>query len=180
MRVAGVELGLRPRSFFQTNTAVAEALYAEARAWVDEVAPRTLWDLYCGVGGFALVLAGEDREVTGIEVSDEAVRSASAAAERAGVAERVRFVAGDATAYARDHAPPDLVVVNPPRRGIGDELAQWLESSGVEHVVYSSCNAESLARDLAAMPSLRPARARLLDMFPNTRHYEVLVQLTRG
>lgn len=179
MRVADVELGLRPRSFFQTNTAVAEALYAEARDWVDELAPRTLWDLYCGVGGFALTLAGTDREVTGIEVSDEAVRSASAAAERAGLGARVRFVAGDATAYVQDRQPPDLVVVNPPRRGIGPELAQWLEASGVGHVLYSSCNAESLARDLAAMPSLRPVRARLLDMFPNTRHYEVLVQLTR-
>ena len=71
------------------------------------------------------------------------------------------------------------MVVNPPRRGIGADLAGWLETSGVRHVVYSSCNAESLARDLALMPSLRPVEARVLDMFPHTTHYEVLVLLSR-
>jgi 23S rRNA (uracil747-C5)-methyltransferase len=70
-------------------------------------------------------------------------------------------------------------VVNPPRRGIGADLAGWLQESGVRHVVYSSCNAESLARDLALMPPLRPVEARVLDMFPHTTHYEVLVLLTR-
>ena len=62
---------------------------------------------------------------------------------------------------------------------IGPELAGWLEQSGVRHVVYSSCNAESLARDLALMPSLRPVEARVLDMFPHTTHYEVMVLLSR-
>ena len=72
------------------------------------------------------------------------------------------------------------MVLNPPRRGIGPALAGWLEDSRTRHVLYSSCNAESLARDLAAMPSLRPVRAQLLDMFPQTRHYEVLVLLERA
>ncbi|NYE35168.1 23S rRNA (uracil747-C5)-methyltransferase [Nocardioides cavernae] len=177
MRLAtGVTLRLGPRSFFQTNTPIAEALYDQARAWVD-VLPgvRTVWDLYCGVGGFALHLAGAGREVVGVEVSDEAIRSA-ASSEVAGAT----FVAEDATAWAlRQESAPDLVVVNPPRRGIGADLAGWLESSGVPHVVYSSCNAESLARDLATMPSLRPVEARVLDMFPHTSHYEVLVLLSR-
>ncbi|HWS58229.1 MAG TPA: 23S rRNA (uracil(747)-C(5))-methyltransferase, partial [Actinotalea sp.] len=75
---------------------------------------------------------------------------------------------------------PELVVVNPPRRGIGVELSRWLESSSVQRVVYSSCNATSLARDLDAMPSLRPRRARLLDMFPQTTHDELLVLLERA
>ena len=74
---------------------------------------------------------------------------------------------------------PDLVVVNPPRRGIGAELAGWLERSGVPRVLYSSCHAPSLGRDLAAMPSLRPVRGRVLDMFPQTGHFEVLVELVR-
>jgi 23S rRNA (uracil747-C5)-methyltransferase len=73
-----------------------------------------------------------------------------------------------------------VVIVNPPRRGIGPALAGWLESSGVPRVLYSSCHVESLARDLAAMPSLRPVRARLLDMFPQTVHGEVLVELVRA
>src|SRR5690606_39085012 len=144
----------------------------------DAAAPASIWDLYCGVGGFALHLARPGREVLGVESSAEAIEAAQATAAELGWP--ARFVAGDATAFAleSDHAP-DLVVVNPPRRGIGAELAGWLERSGVRHVLYSSCNAVTLARDLAAMPSLRPTRARLLDMFPQTNHYEVLVALER-
>ena len=179
MRLAtGVTLQLGPRSFFQTNTSVAEALYEQARTWVDGLDVRTVWDLYCGVGGFALHLAGSGREVLGVEVSADAIDAATATADQLGVA--ASFVAGDATAYALGSGTaPDLVVVNPPRRGIGSDLAGWLESSGVRHVVYSSCNAESLARDLALMPSLRPVEARVLDMFPHTTHYEVIVLLSR-
>ncbi|WP_457185014.1 23S rRNA (uracil(747)-C(5))-methyltransferase RlmC [Nocardioides sp. P5_E3] len=180
MRLAtGVTLRLGPRSFFQTNTAVAEALYDQARAWVSDLPDvRTVWDLYCGVGGFALHLAGPGREVLGVEVSADAIAAASATSAELGVA--AEFVAADATAYAlASDAVPDLVVVNPPRRGIGPDLAGWLETSGVRHVVYSSCNAESLARDLALMPSLRPVVARVLDMFPHTTHYEVMVLLAR-
>ena len=182
MRVAGLDLHLRPQSFFQTNTAMADELYRLARAWVGEVAPRTVWDLYCGVGGFALAVAGTGADVTGIEISTEAVASATLSAT--GLPD-VRFEAGDATAFAQQQAlgagsPPDLVIVNPPRRGIGEELSGWLESSDVRHVLYSSCNAQTLAKDLAAMPSLRPVRGRLLDMFPNTSHYEVLVLLERA
>lgn len=181
MRVNGLTLHLRPQSFFQTNTEVAAALYRRAAEWVDELdpGPEEIWDLYCGVGGFALHLARPGRRVLGIEVSAEAVASARSTCGDAGLT-GVAFEAGDATArvLASDHAP-DLVVVNPPRRGIGPELAGWLESSSVPHVVYSSCRAETLARDLAGMPSLRPVRAQLLDMFPHTSHYEALVLLER-
>lgn len=178
IRVADVELLLRPQSFSQTNTEVADALYRQAREWVEEVAPASLWDLYCGVGGFALACAAPGREVTGIELSVEAVASARLAAARAGLRD-VRFESGDATAFARTSTAPELVVLNPPRRGIGAELATWLEASAVKRVVYSSCHAASLAVDLAAMASLRPTRGRVLDMFPNTRHYEVIVLLER-
>jgi len=179
MRVNGLVLHLRPQSFFQTNTDVAAALYRQGREWVEEAGPRTVWDLYCGVGGFALHVAAPGREVVGVETSAEAVASATLTATESGL-DGVRFLADDATAYALA-APtaPDLVVVNPPRRGIGPDLAGWLEASGVGHVVYSSCNAVSLARDLDAMPSLRPVRARVLDMFPQSAHYEVIVLLER-
>jgi len=179
MRVNEIDLHLRPQSFFQTNTTMATTLYRDARAWVGEVGPASVWDLYCGVGGFALHLAGPGRRVTGVEVSAEAVASARLTAAEAGLRD-VDFVADDATAYALvAGGAPDLVVVNPPRRGTGPELAGWLEASGAEHVVYSSCNAHSLARDLRAMPSLVPVRGRVLDMFPNTGHYEVLTLLQR-
>lgn len=177
MRLGGVTLHLRPQSFFQTNTTVAAALYREAAAWVDQAAPTGVWDLYCGVGGFALHLAAPGREVLGVETSREAVESARTSAAERGDA-GVRFEVGDATTALASSPAPDLVVVNPPRRGIGP-LAGWLEASGVGRVLYSSCNASSLARDLADMPTMRPRRARVFDMFPQSRHAEVLVELVR-
>lgn len=179
MQLGGVDLHLRPQGFFQTNTAVAAALYAQATRWLEDVAPSSVWDLYCGVGGFALHAARPGRTVVGIETSEAAVAAADRSRRDAGLTD-VRFVADDATSYALGAgAAPELVIVNPPRRGIGPRLARWLEESGVRHVLYSSCNVTSLARDLAAMPSLAPVRGQVLDMFPQTPHAEVLLQLAR-
>ena len=179
MRVNGLPLHLRPQGFFQTNTAVAAALYAQAAEWIDTVAPARVLDLYCGVGGFALHAArcASSPTVTGVEISADAVAAARRTAGEMGL-DDARFEAGDATAVEALLPGADLVVVNPPRRGIGD-LAAALEASSVRDVIYSSCNAVTLARDLERMPSLRPVRARLLDMFPHTGHYEVVTHLTR-
>ncbi|GAA2171759.1 23S rRNA (uracil(747)-C(5))-methyltransferase RlmC [Agrococcus versicolor] len=176
MRLNGVPLALRPGGFFQTNTAVAAALYREATAWIDDVDPASVADLYCGVGGFALHAARPGRDVVGVETSAEAIAGAIETA--AATATPARFVVGDATAADDTTVDADLVVVNPPRRGIG-ALAVRLEASRARHVVYSSCNPTTLARDLQAMPSLRPVRARMFDMFPHNDHAEVLVLLER-
>ncbi|WP_449281571.1 methyltransferase domain-containing protein [Leucobacter sp.] len=184
----GVPLHLRPQSFFQTNTRVARALYAQAAEWVAREDPASLWDLYCGVGGFALHVASaapggrerRARRVLGVEISEAAVRSARRSAREAGIA--ARFEAADATAFALAADPaalPEAVIVNPPRRGIGAELCGWLEGSGVRQVIYSSCNPESLARDLAAMPAYAVREARVFDMFPHTAHLEAAVLLER-
>ncbi|GAA1808743.1 23S rRNA (uracil(747)-C(5))-methyltransferase RlmC [Agromyces neolithicus] len=183
MRLNDVTMHLRPQSFFQTNTEIAAALYAEARDWIRGLAPDSAWDLYSGVGGFALHIAdaggADGPAVTGIETSVEAVASAELSRSDAALS-RLRFATGDATAFAiAADAAPDLVIVNPPRRGIGGELSAWLEASDASHVLYSSCNVASLAKDLAAMPSLRPVRARVFDMFPQTTHFEVMVLLER-
>ena len=179
MAVNGIDLHLKPQSFFQTNTDVATALYRQAAEWVETAAPGSVWDLYCGVGGFAL-----QRRVAGTRGHRRGgVRRRCCLRATLGRwpwAAKAEFVAADATAWAlAQPAPPDLVIVNPPRRGIGEALANWLEASGVQTVIYSSCNAVTLAKDLAAMPSLRVREARLLDMFPHTEHYEVAVLLTR-
>lgn len=179
---AGIELPLYlpTRSFFQTNTAVAQFLYATARHWAGQGRAGRVWDLFCGVGGFALALAAPGREVLGVESSAPAITGARDAARLMGLpAERVRFEAGDARVLdpAGDEGP-DLLVVNPPRRGIG-ELAQRIEACAVPRLLYSSCNPASLAADLERMPSLRVVRARLFDMFPHTDHAEVLVELAR-
>ena len=218
---------LPTRSFFQTNTAVAEELYATARQWAAQWASRRradagwadagragtgwmaggragadagragagsergavplhLWDLFCGVGGFALALASHPAlhgaQVRGVELSASAIHGAQASARLMGLdPRRVWFEAGDARVLdPRSGSVPDLLVVNPPRRGIGPDLAQRIEASGVGRVLYSPCNPSSLVSDLAAMPSLRVRQARLFDMFPHTGHAEVLVELGRS
>lgn len=194
-------LHLMPQSFFQTNTAVARELYAQVAEWVLRIRPASLWDLYCGVGGFALHCAAaltaargpgdsqaglaagsgsSDSRVLGVELSEAAIDSARRSSHEAHLG--AEFLAADATSFALAAAPeslPELLIVNPPRRGIGEELARWIEGSGIAHLVYSSCNPESLARDLAAMPSYAVREGRVFDMFPHTSHLEVAVLLER-
>ncbi len=177
MRLGDGVLHLRPGSFFQTNTEIAAALYAQAREWIDELAPASVWDLYCGVGGFALHVAAPGRRVHGIEVSAPAVESAWMSAREAGLAD-VTFAVGDATALTTS-STPEAIIVNPPRRGLGEDLCATLEASGARTIIYSSCNAVSLARDIAAMPSYAPSRVRVFDMFPQTDHYELMMLLVR-
>lgn len=177
MRLGEVILHLRPASFFQTNTEIAVGLYHQAREWIDEIAAHSIWDLYCGVGGFALHAAAPGRLVHGVEISAPAVASAQLSAAEAGLA-GVTFAVGDATALPIGQ-PPDAIIVNPPRRGLGDTLCATLEATGAQTIIYSSCNATTLARDIAALPSYTPQRVRLFDMFPQSDHYEVMVLLTR-
>lgn len=177
MRLDGIVLHLRPASFFQTNTGIAQGLYAQARAWVDEVGAKSVWDLYCGVGGFALHVAAPDRRIHGVEVSAPAVEAARRSAREAGLSS-VTFSVGDATALVAEKGP-DAIIVNPPRRGLGDRLCATIESSGAATIIYSSCNVTTLARDIAAMPGFSVRRLRLFDMFPQTEHAEIMALLTR-
>ena len=171
------------------KTKFAEALYATAAEWSHDLTgtggtasrPAEVWDLFCGVGGFGLALADQGRQVRGVEVSAPAIDGAREAARLMGLRPgEVDFAAGDARVLdPAAGAVRDLLVVNPPRRGIGADLAGRIEASGTPRVLYSSCNPVSLAKDLARMPSLRVRRARLFDMFPHTEHAEVLVELVR-
>ena len=181
MLVGDVELHLGPRSFSQTNTAVASALYRQVSHWAHESGATSLWDLYCGVGGFALhAAAGGIERVSGVEISPEAIASAQHTASDLGVNDHVHFIAADAQEWAiaqGANACPEAIVVNPPRRGIGATLAQWINDSRARFVVYSSCNPKSLAADLKLMPNYAPMQARLFDMFPHTEHKECAVLL---
>ena len=218
-----IPLRVLPQSFLQTNTHVASQLYLQVAQWVDDAEaasprpaedPFVVWDLFCGVGGFALHCArpagDTSRRVIGVETSAQAVASATRTAGELGLA--AEFTTADATLFATTvpaaadasasdsatldtasagsdqgaaDAPaavpaPHLLIVNPPRRGLGRQLVDWIEASGISDVVYSSCNPQTLARDLAAMGSYRIVEARLLDMFPHTAHAEVVVRLVRS
>ncbi len=175
-----VPLFIRPQSFFQTNPVVAEKLYATARDWVRGRGDiRSMWDLFCGVGGFGLHCATPQMKLTGIEISAEAIACAKESAVRLGL-QNVEFQALDSTGFATGKGEvPDLVLVNPPRRGIGKALCEYLSHMAPDTILYSSCNAQTMAQDLALLPDYHILRVRLFDMFPHTAHYEVMALLVR-
>ncbi len=175
----GVPLWIRPQSFFQTNPAVASRLYATARDWVRQLPVNHMWDLFCGVGGFGLHSATPEMRLTGIEIAAEAIACARQSAAQLGL-QNLHFQALDSTQFATGEGEiPDLVLVNPPRRGIGDGLCDYLNRMAPDFIIYSSCNARTMAKDIARLNGYRIARVQLFDMFPHTAHYEVLTLLVR-
>ncbi len=178
----GLPLYCHPRSFFQTNSQVAARLYAQVQAWVAESQPKNLWDLFCGVGGFALhaaqVMQGK---VTGIEINADAIDSAQRSAHHLGLSDVIEFraLAADDFAQTADETKPDCIIVNPPRRGIGAALCHFLNESSATQIMYSSCNPDTLAQDMERLHQFKPIKAQVFDMFPHTHHAEVLVLLTR-
>lgn len=182
----GIPLFIRPQGFFQTNPFVASQLYLTARQWIENLPIQKCWDLFCGVGGFGLHCAkalqdkGVDVELTGIEISASAIASATKSAQRLGL-EKVTFASLDSAQFALNEvgSTPDLVIVNPPRRGIGKPLAEFLNDLGSPYLIYSSCNAQSMAKDFAALTNYELNKVQLFDMFPHTSHYETLTFLIK-
>ncbi len=187
LTISRLPLRVRPQGFVQTNQAVAEGLYAQAGEWIAAASrdshvgpPETVWDLYAGVGGFGFTAAQAGAgHVIGVETSSEAVAAGNAAAAAQGMA-AVEFIAADATQWVREKPAPELIIVNPPRRGLGPDLPVWLNECEAESIIYSSCNPTTLARDLAAMSNWSIEQARLFDMFPQTPHMEVIALLSRS
>lgn len=178
-RLNGIPLYIRPKSFFQTNPDVAEKLYRSASEWAGESKPKILWDLFCGVGGFALHCAAPDRQIVGIEIESEAIACARDSAAQLEM-NNLRFESLDAATFsATAGEKPDCIIVNPPRRGLGEQISKWLTRIGADRILYSSCNAMSLAKDLETLSGYAINRVQLFDMFPHTAHYEVLVELVR-
>lgn len=172
-----IPLHIRPRGFFQTNPAVASSLYATAGRWVRELNITHLWDMFCGSGGFGLHCADKSTQLTGIEISPEAIECARLSAQELGL-EHVEFQALDSTGYAlAKESVPELVLVNPPRRGIGEALCGYLNKMKPRFILYSSCNAQTMTKDIQQLSHYQIDRVQLFDMFPHTSHYEVLTLL---
>lgn len=174
------KLRLTPQAFVQTNFEVAKKLYETAAKWVGESHASKMLDLYCGQGVFSFFAAPHVKEVLGIELNREAVAMATETARASGF-DHLRFVAADAGSVevlARAFSP-DLVVVNPPRRGLG-AAAEWIHRLGAKHLIYSSCSVESLSKDLKYFTgNYRLKRVQLFDMFPHTEHFETLVWMEK-
>lgn len=183
-----IPLFIRPQGFFQTNPNVASQLYATAQHWVQDQPIHQLWDLFCGVGGFglhcvtALQRQHSDKKIvlTGIEISASAIASATKSAQLLKL-DNVYFDSLDSAQFALNQTQtvPDLVIVNPPRRGIGQSLAEFLNQLGSPFLIYSSCQAETMAKDFAFLTHYQLYKVQLFDMFPHTSHYETLTLLVR-
>jgi tRNA/tmRNA/rRNA uracil-C5-methylase (TrmA/RlmC/RlmD family) len=179
---AGRRWELSTRGFWQVHPAAADALAALVGDWAAAPLGGTVWDLYGGVGLFASVLAGQvgpAGSVTVVESSRRAV--ADGAAALADLAQ-VRFVTGRVEqALAQLPGPPDTVVLDPPRRGVGRELAAAVADRGPARIVHLACDPAALARDIAAylQCGYRLLAVRALDAFPMTHHVECVAALAR-
>lgn len=176
-----VPLYIKSKSFFQTNSYIAEKLYKTASDWVANLNVNSIWDLFCGVGGFGLHCiqhaSSHHIQLTGIEISPDAIECATKSAAKLGY-DNLNFKSLDATKYVtNEQSIPDLVLLNPPRRGAGKTLIQYLQTIKPNYVLYSSCNLISMAEDLRLLTDYQMTKVQLFDMFPHTSHMEVLVLL---
>ncbi len=174
-----VPLYLSPQSFMQVTPVIATRLYQRAAALAANQGFKRALDLYCGAGGFSLHLAKHVERVIGVELSHSAIASAQRSAAEIG-ASNTAFIACAVELFLtrEDIEKPDVVLVNPPRRGLTEEVARRLRTLNPATIFYSSCNPETFARDIQAMvhdyevTSIDP-----FDMFPMTDHIELFAVL---
>jgi 23S rRNA (uracil1939-C5)-methyltransferase len=184
--LGGLRFRIRPSAFLQTNTAMAEQLFALAVEYAALTGEETVWDLYCGIGSIGLTMARNALTVWGIDISEESVACALENADLNGIA-NAAFYAGDvgrAIEELKDRSGgPDVVVVDPPRAGLSGKAVRRLGRIGAPRIVYVSCNPTTLAgnvKQLGADWGYELRRARPVDMFPHTPHVETVALLERG
>ena len=171
-------------SFYQVNRDQAERLYEKAMDYAQLTGEETVLDLYCGVGTITLTAAVRAKRVIGAEIVPEAIEDAKENAARNGI-ENAEFFCGDAgeiaAKLAREKLRPDVVIVDPPRKGLLPGVTETIASMRPTRIVYVSCDSATLARDVKdfAALSYRAERAAAVDMFPRADHVEAVVQLVR-
>ena len=180
-----LEFQVSPLSFYQVNRSQAERLYALAAEFAGLTGGELLLDLYCGTGTIGLSMAHKAGSLLGVEVIPQAVENARENARRNGVG-NARFLCGDASQAAEELARqgqrPDVLILDPPRKGCDVQLVQAAARMAPRRVVYVSCDPATLARDLArfAQAGYRPQEAAPVDMFPGTAHVECVALLSRA
>ena len=184
--LSGLRFRVRPNAFLQTNTAMAERLYALAGEFAGLSGGETVYDLYCGIGTIGLTLASRALTVWGVEVSEESVACALENADLNGIT-NAAFFAGetaDSLAELAERAGnPDVVVVDPPRAGLSNKAVRRLGRLEAPKLVYVSCNPTTLASNVKALAAdwgYTLERTRPVDMFPHTPHVESVSLLTRA
>ena len=181
--LCGLELRLSVPSFYQVNHDQAQRLYEKALEYAGLTGRELAVDLYCGAGTITQVLARRARHVIGGEIVPEAIRDAEDSARRNGV-ENVEFLCGDASRLAAELRQrglrPDVICVDPPRKGLAPDVVEAAASMRPGRIVYVSCDPATLARDVARFAPLGycPVRACAVDLFPGTAHVETVVLLS--
>ena len=183
--ILGLRYRVRPNAFMQTNTEMAEVLYALARDAAGLTGDEIVYDLYCGTGTIGLALAPHAREVWGVEISEESVACAIENATVNGI-ENTSFFAGNVGQSLEElrerSGPPDVVVVDPPRAGLAGKALRRTGALEAQRIVYVSCNPTTLASDLAVLRDeygYALVRCTPVDMFPHTPHIESVSLLER-
>lgn len=182
--ICGLRLRISPEGFFQTNTVMAERLYELAGEYADLQGWERLFDLYCGSGSLGLTMAARAGELIGVEIVEESVQDAATNA-LANDIRSARFLASDARTGLPDAIAevgrPDVLVVDPPRAGLGPRVCRRIIEAAPKRVVYVSCNPTTLAPDAARLVeagyTLR--KVRPVDLFPQTPHVECVAVLDR-
>ena len=186
--LCGVPVRLGPLSFYQVNTLAAERLYGVAAQYAQLTPDDALLDLYCGMGTIGLSMADQCRELIGVEIVPEAIESAKANAARMGeaVAAKSRFFCADAgqaaTQLAAEGLHPDIVMLDPPRKGCDEATLSAVVRMAPRRVVYVSCNPATAARDAAWLEQkgYYAEKVQPVDLFPRTKHCECVIALSKG
>ncbi len=186
--LCGVPVRLGPLSFYQVNTLAAERLYGVAAQYAQLTPDDTLLDLYCGMGTIGLSMAGQCRELIGVEIVPEAIESAKANAARMGkaVAAKSRFFCADAgqaaTQLAAEGLHPDIVMLDPPRKGCDEATLSAVVRMAPRRVVYVSCNPATAARDAAWLEQngYHAEKVQPVDLFPRTKHCECVLLMSKA
>ena len=186
--LCGVPVRLGPLSFYQVNTLAAERLYGVAAQYAQLTPDDTLLDLYCGMGTIGLSMAEQCRELIGVEIVPEAIESAKANAARMGeaVAAKSRFFCADAgqaaTQLAAEGLHPDIVMLDPPRKGCDEATLSAVVRMAPRRVVYVSCIPATAARDAAWLEQngYHAEKVQPVDLFPRTKHCECVIALSKG
>lgn len=182
--LCGLTFRLSVPSFFQINRSQTQRLYALAMEFAQLSGEETVLDLYCGIGTISLALAKGARKVIGAEIVPQAIEDAKANARRNGL-ENTEFFCGDAGAVAdklaHEGVRPHVICVDPPRKGLGEEVPAILAGMGPGRIVYVSCDPATLSRDVKRFGALgyRAVRAQGVDLFPRCAHVETVVLLEK-
>ena len=189
--IGDIAFAISPRSFYQVNPYQTARLYEKALEYADLKGQESVWDLYCGIGTISLFLARKAGQVYGVEIIPEAIEDARANARRNGIenahffvgkAEEIlpEFYEGRRDAVAGDALHPDVIVVDPPRKGCDDICLQTMLRMRPDRIVYVSCDPATLARDLKTLAEGGYSLQRVcpVDQFPQTTHVETVVLLS--